>query len=242
MQGNQADIFSLAQKAAAAAGGLTVEGAQVQRRVSYKAMLDMPSDDIEALSPMLPKHQGYGFNNASSQRQQSQGGMEMRQAYGTPYDTQQVKFSTSHSKINPSAGDIDFSLPPPSYSMPPGPDLHISRHTFGPARRDSGTLPPGLLAPKTKETKPQVPQADFDRSANNSSYDLDGPEVREHRIDYGYNPSESTEVFPTPQPKVGSRDREQRRLSDYDPSAEEGYNARGQSQGLAQGQQQGRMF
>jgi hypothetical protein len=64
-------------------------------------------------------------------------------------------------------------------------------------------------------------------------YDLDGPEVREHRAEhYGYHPGDSTEVFPVPQPqaqapyKTGPPDRKnQRRVSDYDASVEEGYDA-----------------
>jgi hypothetical protein len=200
-------------------GGGPIDVAQVNRRISYKAMLDQPNDDIEALSPMLPKNQGYGYSAQNHQNGLSaNNNMEMRQAYGTPYETQQVssllriKNPSSSPSYSKSPGTtIDFSLPPPSYQSPlPLAILKVSRHTFGSARRESST----------SHTRPQ---ADTPSSNNNSSYDLDGPEVGENRIDFGYNPNVSIEVFPTPQPKLGAGIKDRRRISDYDSSVEQVY-------------------
>lgn len=163
-------------------------------------MLDQPNDDIEALSPMLPKGST---------------------SYNTPYELQQVHLQVQ----NTSPVTVGFSVPPPLYQSP------VSDANMGPSRRDSGTLPtpqsPSADTPETPRKKPKKKKSRTNSLRNNdSSYDIDGPEVRE-RVDYsyGYNPGASTASFPTPQPLPGGAISPSRinRVSTYDPSAEEGY-------------------
>lgn len=189
---------------AAAAEGLAVDGAQVNRRISYKAMLAESSDDIEALSPMLARDPtAHG---------------PMRQAYNTPYELQQVHTLPQA----PSPSSIDFSAPP-SYKSPTATPRPTPRSELKSSRQDSGTLP----SPPDEEL-----QANFSSGhEQGSAYDLDRPPVREHQqIDFGYNPNASIEQFPMPQPHSTGSSPERplvgRRVSHYDPSAEAGYDGR----------------
>jgi hypothetical protein len=153
-----ADPSSLAQKAAIT-GGLSVDNAQLNRRISYKAMLDQPSDDIEALSPMLPRNNGYGSGAAAAGHgangHHKGQGMEMRQAYGTPYETQQVPPQLPaprgsrtllhvYPQWDPSTCHFPLLLTRP---------LQIRPSQGTPLARRAETLPPCLAAPERLLTR-----------------------------------------------------------------------------------------
>lgn len=152
-------------------------------------MLEQPQDDIEALSPMLPK--------------QSRGG-NLGPVYETPYELQSKQVHSPPVDPSPSSpaplkgkeGDAEGQAKIPQ------------------TRRESAILPDSLAYPSpgirnsSKTSKKEVTDPSSDaqhRRTESYETDRDRPTYAAE-YGYGYNPDTSPQTFPTPHPHRISED------------------------------------